>query len=53
MDALDEGRIDFPALIAKLKGLGYTGALTIERESGGSRQIADIKRAIKILSELI
>lgn len=50
---LGEGRVNFPALVGKLKELGYTGALTIEREIGGPRQIADIKRAIEILSALI
>jgi sugar phosphate isomerase/epimerase len=49
---LGEGRVDFPTLIPKLKGLGYTGALTIEREISGPQQIADIKRAIAVLSEL-
>ncbi len=49
---LGEGRVNFPLLIPKLKALGYTGALTIEREISGPKQIQDIKRAIKILSEL-
>lgn len=48
-----EGRVDFPALIARLKELNYRGALTIEREIGGERQIADIKRAIALLQQLI
>ena len=39
-------------LIPKLKALGYTGALTIEREISGTKQIADIKHAIAVLSEL-
>ena len=50
---LGEGRVNFPVLIPKLKSLGYTGALTIEREISGPRQIEDIKRAIRILSELV
>jgi sugar phosphate isomerase/epimerase len=50
---LGEGRVDYPALVAKLKALGYTGALTIEREISGPKQIADIKRAIEMLSKLI
>lgn len=49
---LGEGRVNFPLLIPKLKSLGYRGALTIEREISGPRQVADIKRAIAILSEL-
>jgi sugar phosphate isomerase/epimerase len=49
---LGEGRVNFPALIPKLKALGYRGALTIEREISGPQQIADIRRAIEILSAL-
>jgi len=49
---LGEGRVNFPALVSRLKALGYRGALTIEREISGPRQIADIKRAIQILSQL-
>ena len=50
---LGEGRVDFPLLIRKLKSMGYRGALTIEREISGRRQIADIRRAIAILSNLV
>ncbi|MGC9349180.1 MAG: sugar phosphate isomerase/epimerase family protein [Anaerolineae bacterium] len=50
---LGEGRVDFPALVAKLKRLGYTGALTIEREISGPQQIKDIRHAIGVLSALV
>jgi sugar phosphate isomerase/epimerase len=50
---LGEGRVGFPALIAKLKDLGYTGSLTIEREISGPQQIKDIRHAISVLSALI
>jgi L-ribulose-5-phosphate 3-epimerase len=50
---LGEGRVDFPRLVAKLKALGYGGALTIEREISGPKQIVDIQHAIKVLSALI
>jgi sugar phosphate isomerase/epimerase len=50
---LGKGRVNFPALIAKLKGLGYTGALTIEREIGGPQQVEDIRNAIALLSQLV
>ena len=50
---LGEGRVGFPRLLAKLKALGYSGALTIEREISGPRQIEDIKHAIAVLSALI
>lgn len=50
---LGEGRVNFPALVGKLKALGYTGALTIEREISGAQQIADIKHAIDLLTPLL
>ncbi len=49
---MGEGRVNFPVLVAKLKSLGYEGALTIEREISGDQQIVDIKRAIAILEPL-
>lgn len=49
---LGEGRVNFPLLVPKLKALGYAGALTIEREISGPRQIEDIRRAIELLSTL-
>jgi len=50
---LGEGRVNFPALISKLRELNYYGALTIEREISGPQQIIDIKRGKKYLEELI
>jgi sugar phosphate isomerase/epimerase len=50
---LGEGRVNFPALVPKLKSLGYTGALTIEREITGPQQIADIQHAIDLLTPLL
>ena len=50
--ALGDGRVDFTVLVPKLKALGYRGALTIEREISGPRQIAEIRRAIELLSPL-
>jgi L-ribulose-5-phosphate 3-epimerase len=50
---LGQGRVNFPALIKKLKALGYNGALTIEREITGPQQIEDIRHAIAFLSDLI
>ncbi len=50
---LGEGRVNFPALVGKLKALGYTGSLTIEREISGPQQIIDIKRAIELLTPLL
>ena len=50
---LGEGSVNFPALIKGLKECGYDGAITIEREISSEKQLADIKRAIEILSALI
>lgn len=48
-----EGRVDFPALIRKLKDLNFQGALTIEREISGEQQTRDILKAIDYLKKLI
>lgn len=50
---LGEGRVNFPALVGRLKELGYKGALTIEREINGEQQIKDIKSAKELLEKLI
>lgn len=50
---LGEGRVNFPALLAKLKALGFSGALTIEREITGPQQIADIQKAKHLLAALL
>ncbi len=49
---LGQGKVDFKAVITKLKAVGYKGPLTIERECSGEQQIADIKNAIKLLDPL-
>ncbi|MBR5307664.1 MAG: sugar phosphate isomerase/epimerase [Clostridia bacterium] len=49
---LGDGKVNYPAFIAKLKEIGYDGAITIEREISGDKQIEDIKRAKKIIEEL-
>jgi L-ribulose-5-phosphate 3-epimerase len=50
---LGEGRVNFPALIGKLKTLGFSGALTIEREISGPQQIEDIQRGRRLLEEIL
>jgi L-ribulose-5-phosphate 3-epimerase len=50
---LGEGKVNFPVLIPKLKECGYKGAVTIEREIGGPQQIADINKAVKLLTPLL
>lgn len=50
---LGEGKVNFPAFIAKLKEIGYDGPITIEREISGEKQIEDIKNAKALLEKLI
>ena len=49
---LGEGDVHFDKLLPALYAKGYRGPLTIEREIAGPQQIADIKRASEILSEI-
>ena len=50
---LGQGKVNFPRFIARLKELGYDGAITIEREISGDQQIKDILMAKNMLEELI
>ncbi|MBQ9802652.1 MAG: sugar phosphate isomerase/epimerase [Clostridia bacterium] len=50
---LGEGKVNIPALIVKLKSLGYDGPITIEREISGEQQIADIKAGKLLLEQYI
>ena len=50
---LGEGKVDFPRFIARLKALGYDGAITIEREISGEEQTRDILSAKTLLEKLI
>ena len=47
-----EGKVNFPALLEKMKNDGYDGYITIEREIKGEKQIADIIRARDLLRSL-
>lgn len=40
---IGKGLVDFKTVFAKLHKLGYTGAVTIERETSGPQQIEDVK----------
>ena len=50
---LGQGKVNFPALIKRLKELRYDGTLTIEREISGEEQKKDILSAKKLLEEFI
>jgi len=49
---LGEGSVGMDRFVAKLKQIGYTGPLTIEREILGEAQREDIRRAIALLERL-
>ncbi|SHO54046.1 sugar phosphate isomerase/epimerase family protein [Anaerocolumna xylanovorans] len=50
---LGEGRVNYPAFIGKLKEIGYTGAITIEREIEGEEQKRDIIKGKEFLEQLL
>ncbi|HEV3276993.1 MAG TPA: sugar phosphate isomerase/epimerase family protein [Terriglobia bacterium] len=50
---IGSGRVDFPKLLARLKDLGYQGAITIEREISGPKQMEDLKKEKAYLEDLI
>ncbi len=50
---MGQGRVGFPAFVAKLKEIGYDGALTIEREISGPQQKNDVLTANGMLLDLI
>ena len=50
---LGEGKVNIRALVARLKEVGYDGALTIEREISGDQQVKDILMAKSLLENLI
>ena len=49
---LGEGEVDISRFVAKLKEIGYTDALTIEREVSPPEQIEDMKAGKALLEQL-
>jgi sugar phosphate isomerase/epimerase len=47
------GRVDFLGVLTRLHKLGYTGAITIEREISGPQQVEDVKKEKIYLERLI
>jgi sugar phosphate isomerase/epimerase len=47
------GRVDFTQVLTKLHNFGYTGAITIERETSGPQQIEDVKNEKIYLERII
>jgi L-ribulose-5-phosphate 3-epimerase len=54
---IGKGLVDFRAVFTKLHRIGYTGAVTIERETSGPQQIEDVRQEKlyleKILNEVL
>ena len=50
---LGQGKVNYPAFVAKLNEIGYTGDITIEREISGEEQKKDIIMAKEVLDELL
>ncbi len=40
---IGKGEVDFPQVLKELKALNYQGAISIERETSGPQQVADVK----------
>src|SRR5437773_8468578 len=50
---IGKGKVDFPLIIERLKQLNYRGAVTIEREISGPKQVEDVRDAKIYLEELV
>lgn len=50
---IGKGLVDFRAVFGKLHRLGYTGAVTIERETSGPQQIEDVRQEKMYLEKVL
>jgi len=50
---IGKGKVDFPRIVERLKEIHYRGAVTIEREISGPRQLEDVRAAANYLQQLI
>ena len=50
---IGKGLVDFKTVFTKLHKLGYTGAITIERETSGPQQIEDVKNEKLYLENIL
>ena len=50
---IGQGKVNFPRFIQRLKEIGYRGPITIERETTGPQQEADIRASKTYLESLV
>ncbi|MGB6827334.1 MAG: sugar phosphate isomerase/epimerase family protein [Terracidiphilus sp.] len=50
---IGNGLVDFKKVFTKLRKLGYTGAITIERETSGPQQMEDVKNEKTYLQRIL
>lgn len=50
---IGEGLVDFKQVLTKLHAAGYTGAITIERETSGPQQIEDVRNEKVYLENIL
>ena len=50
---LGEGKVNFPRFLRRLKELGYTGPIIIEREISGPQLLPDLRQAKSYLEKLL
>jgi L-ribulose-5-phosphate 3-epimerase len=50
---IGKGKVDFPKVFAKLRELGYRGAITIEREISGPEQMEDVRKEKAYLEQML
>jgi len=50
---IGKGLVDFKTVFTKLHKLGYTGAITIERETSGPQQIEDVRNEKMYLQKIL
>lgn len=50
---IGKGLVDFKTVFTKLHKLGYTGAVTIERETSGPQQVEDVKNEKMYLQRIL